>query len=77
MCTKTACIGGDCYACDSAAVGVRDRRPEGGSLEMACSRHADPAIPVFHACMYCNEPVRKDSLEIDRNFAHKSCHKSA
>lgn len=33
-----------CYACDNAAVGVRDRRPEGGKLEHACKRHTDGAL---------------------------------
>lgn len=32
-----------CYACDGVAVGTRDRRPEGGSLETACARHAEVA----------------------------------
>jgi hypothetical protein len=36
-----------CYACDATATGLRDRRPEGGTLESACKRHADPAIPSF------------------------------
>jgi hypothetical protein len=31
-----------CYACDGAPVGVRDRRPEGGRVELACTRHAEP-----------------------------------
>lgn len=66
--------GGDCYACDSEAVGLRDRRPEGGTLEYACNRHADPTIKVYEACMYCDGPVRKGSLSIDRNFVHHACH---
>lgn len=74
---KTPCHGGDCYACDAPAVGVRDRRPEGGVLEMACKRHADPGIPVFHACMYCSTPVRAASYAVDRHFAHKACHKAS
>lgn len=35
-----------CYACDATAVGLRDRRPEGGKVERACVRHTDPTIPV-------------------------------
>ena len=30
-----------CYACDAPAIGVRDRRPEGGKLEHACKRHQE------------------------------------
>lgn len=30
-----------CYACDSRAIGTRDRRLEGGRIEAACVRHAD------------------------------------
>lgn len=30
-----------CYACEAPAVGVRDRRPEGGKVELACTRHAE------------------------------------
>lgn len=33
-----------CYACDAEASGIRDRRPEGGIIEVACARHADPTI---------------------------------
>lgn len=33
-----------CYGCDSAGAGLRDRRPEGGDLEMACDRHRDPRL---------------------------------
>lgn len=33
-----------CYACEGARVGFRDRRPEGGRLEHACERHADPRV---------------------------------
>jgi hypothetical protein len=66
-----------CYACSSEEiVGVRDRRPEGGELEAACSRHSDPKIPCFHGCIYCNGPVRKGSCKIDTDYAHKNCHKA-
>lgn len=41
----SACFdSGGCYACDGAAIGFRDRRPEGGRLEHACERHADPNV---------------------------------
>lgn len=34
-----------CYACDATgSAGYRDRRPEGGVIEHACSRHADPYV---------------------------------
>ena len=66
--------GGGCYACGSRATGFRDRRPEGGSLETACSRHKDPTVKTYDACMYCSGPVRRGSLDIDGTFAHKSCH---
>ena len=69
--------GGRCYACGAKAAGYRDRRPEGGDLEKACSRHRDPKIKTFEACMHCSGPVRKGSVSIDDDFAHKSCHKEA
>ncbi|HTQ41883.1 MAG TPA: hypothetical protein VMI75_03930 [Polyangiaceae bacterium] len=65
--------GGRCYACGAAAVGLRDRRPEGGDLEAACRRHADPTIPTYEACIFCDAPVRAGSLVIDGEFAHKKC----
>jgi hypothetical protein len=71
------CGGEKCYACDAKPVGFRDRRPEGGDREVACERHADPTITVFEACMYCNGPVRKGSLIIDKQFAHKACEAAA
>lgn len=61
-----------CYACDDQACGVRDRRPEGGSIEAACKRHADPSIKAYAACMFCSGP--RPSLVVDGDFAHKSCH---
>lgn len=69
--------GWPCYACDKRAVGYRDRRPEGGSLEYACKRHADPTIRTYEACMYCGGPVRAGSLAIDGSFAHVKCHREA
>lgn len=35
-----------CYACDAVPVGTRDRRPEGGGIEAACARHADPVVAL-------------------------------
>jgi hypothetical protein len=67
--------GGYCYACPSHAVGFRDRRPEGGSMETACPRHYDPTIKTYDACMYCNDPIRKGSVDVDADFAHKACQK--
>ena len=66
--------GGRCYACDAKAVGLRDRRPEGGMMETACKRHADPTIKTFDACIYCSGSVRDGSLDNDWNWAHKKCH---
>lgn len=63
-----------CYACDAKPLGLRDRRPEGGDLEVGCDRHADPTILVYPACIYCNGTIRKGSVRIDGQFAHKSCH---
>lgn len=40
------CSGHQCYACDLAAEGYRDQRPEGGRIMHACARHADPTINV-------------------------------
>lgn len=61
-----------CYACDTEACGVRDRRLEGGLIEAACKRHADPTIKAYAACMYCSGP--RPTLLIDNSFAHKGCH---
>lgn len=75
--SKTASVpfhGGHCYACSSRAVGFRDMRPEGRDIEPACSRHADPAIRVYHACQYCDGSIRKGSLDLDGLFAHAKCH---
>ena len=66
--------GGTCYACNHAAVGFRDQRPEGGMLEPACGRHADPTIKTYDACIYCDGPVKTGSLVVDTDFAHKKCH---
>jgi len=35
-----------CYACDAVPAGTRDRRPEGGRLEVACARHAERLAPA-------------------------------
>ncbi len=63
-----------CYACDAPACGVRDRRLEGGLVEAACARHADPTIRAHAACVYCSGRVVVRSLDIDGELAHKSCH---
>jgi hypothetical protein len=64
-----------CYACGGKAVGVRDLRPEGGMIEAACRRHADPRIKAYAACVYCSGP--RPTLLIDGQFAHKGCHAEA
>ena len=64
-----------CYACDGEAIGIRDRRPEGGMIEAACKRHADPTIKAFAACMFCSG--KSPTLIIDGDFAHKGCHQKA
>lgn len=38
-----------CYACDASPVGTRVRRPEGGRVEAACVRHAEPKSPATSA----------------------------
>jgi len=58
-----------CYACDAPACGVRDRRPEGGMVEAACARHADPTIRAHAACGYCSGRLAARS----HDFAHKAC----
>ena len=64
---------GKCYACDAPAVGRRNRQddPEGKWVP-ACKRHREVEL-----CIYCNAPVRKGSLEIDGDPAHKKCHLEA
>jgi hypothetical protein len=52
---------------------LRDRRPEGGDLELACARHRDPSIKTYEACIFCDAPVRKGSVTIDGEFAHRAC----
>ena len=64
-----------CYACDAPACGVRDRRPESGVVEPACARHADPTLRAYAACCYCDGP--RPTLDIDGDFAHRSCHVEA
>jgi hypothetical protein len=65
-----------CYACDSTrAVGVRDRRPEGGVVEAACQRHYDPTIKAHASCLYCSGP--RPSTLVGNDFAHKKCHAEA
>ena len=64
-----------CYACDDKACGVRDRRPEGGVVEAACKRHADPTIRAYAACVFCSGT--RPTLTIDGDFAHKGCHAEA
>jgi len=68
-------FGGEkCYACDEVPIGYRDRRPEGGDMEIACERHADPKIRVYEACIYCNGPIRKGSWVLDTGvFVHQVC----
>jgi hypothetical protein len=67
---------GTCYACRKPAVGYRDRKPEGGKLEVACKRHADPTVKVAAPlCIYCNAPVRLGSVSIDDDYAHAKCHR--
>ena len=64
-----------CYACSAPAAGVRDQRPEGGSVEAACARHRDPTIKSYAACSYCLGP--RPTLDIDGDLAHKKCHEEA
>lgn len=53
-----------CYACDEFAVGARDRRPEGGKLELACARHCEGGPSAIDS-----GGLRRigDVLELDRN----------
>jgi len=48
-----------CYACDEPAVGLRDRRPEGGRLEIGCLRHADPYLPQLLTAKRITEEAAK------------------
>lgn len=48
---------------------------EGGMIEAACERHADPTIMAYAACMLCTGA--RPSLVIDGDFAHKRCHAEA
>jgi len=72
---KVPFFGGGCYACDAKAVGFARRYILAAYAleEPACKRHADPAIAIYDACMFCSGPVRKGSVEIDGNFAHAKC----
>lgn len=72
--TVAAPSGDRCYACDAAAKGWRDMRPEGGAMVPACGRHRDPSIKTFDACIYCGAPVRKGSVSLGPNeYAHAKC----
>lgn len=66
-----------CYACDAGATGVRDRRPEGGRVEIACDRHRDARIKVRPVCALCMGPMRKGGIEIDGEHHHAKCHREA
>jgi len=68
---------GRCYACDANAVGIRDRRPEGGDVEAACARHADPRLVARQVCMYCRGPFRRGGVVVDGDLAHANCHRDA
>jgi hypothetical protein len=68
-------IRGRCYACDAAAVGLRDRRPEGGDLEKACARHAEAVAQAI--CQFCDGVVRPGSIDLDGHWAHARCHNLA
>ena len=59
-----------CYACSAPAAGVRDQRPEGGSVEAACARHRDPSIKSYAACWCCLGP--RPRLDIDGDLATSS-----
>jgi hypothetical protein len=66
--------GRQCYACDcTKVVGLRDRRPEGGDLEVACERHADPTIPIRKVCFMCQGALGNGSVVIDGDTAHQKC----
>ncbi len=66
--------GRQCYACDcTKVVGFRDRRPEGGDLEVACERHADPTIPIRKVCFMCLGPLGNGSVVIDGDTCHQKC----
>lgn len=67
---------GKCYACNEAATGLRDRRSEGGEIEPACGRHAEPSLTAQVVCMYCSEPVR-GGIKVDGMVAHRDCHREA
>jgi hypothetical protein len=70
--------GEKCYACDAKPVGLADRRHDAeGAYMPACERHRNLTIRTYDACIYCNGQVRKGSLSIDGEFAHKSCHAEA
>ncbi len=68
---------GGCYACGAKAVGLRDRRPEGGEVEPACARHAEPRLVPVLVCIYCGEPTRKRAISVDGEGAHARCHREA
>ena len=42
-------------------------------VEAACTRHADPTIKAYVACMYCSGP--RPTLLIEGTFAHKGCYR--
>jgi hypothetical protein len=64
-----------CYACDAKPVGIRDRRPEGGDLEHACARHADPTLQAVEVCFMCCGAIRRGSLDLDGSLVHAACYR--
>lgn len=50
---------------------------EGGELEAACARHADPTVAHFDACCLCGGHVRTGSIVVDGEFVHRVCYTEA
>ena len=65
-----------CYACDAQATGTAEH---GRRVVPACTRHRDPdrGEHLLKNCIYCDQPVRAGSLDIDGFYAHKKCHREA
>jgi len=60
-----------CYACDAGATGIRDRRPEGGRIEAACGRHADPTVPHLRGQLNGHSSITPGVLHvIQGNYGH-------
>ena len=57
-----------CYACQAKACGLRDLRPQGGAVELACAKHRDAKLAPQRAfrCEGCTKVAPLAFLDTPR-----------